>query len=539
MKRLASVWGVAVILAVIAGFYGASPPSAYAQKTYTITASAGTGGSISPSGIRTVYARTSQTFTITPYSGYTISNITVDGASVGARSTYTFTNVTANHRIQASFRSVSGSTTYTLTITTAGTGSGKVTANPAGPTYASGTQVTLTATPASNSVFVGYSGGCNTTALTCSGTMTRNVSVTATFNAKTTSNSYSITASAGTGGIISPAGIVSVPSGSGKTFVITPNSGHVISDVTVDSRSVGAVGSYTFTNVTANHSITARFSEQSSAGNVLLLHEGFEDLNWASRSWYDNTRHGLLATSGCYSGNCLQWSWASGATIPTNGAGIRKMFTPTEELFFTYYVKMSSNWQGSGSAYHPHLIMLLSDRDAPYQGPAHANLATYFEISGSYANINPVFIIQDSVLINTQYGTPPINLAGTTQNRAVAGCNGDFGDTGSSPASCYQVSGVWYNGRHWKNTAAILSPNTWHKIEYYLKMNTISNSAARDDGILQQWVDGVPTIVKTNMVYRTNQQATKKWTQLFLGPYIGDGSPTTQTIWIDELSIYN
>jgi hypothetical protein len=185
------------------------------------------------------------------------------------------------------------------------------------------------------------------------------------------------------------------------------------------------------------------------------------------------------------------------------------------------------------------MVMLLSDYDALYQGPARANLRTYFEINGSYPNINPVFEIQDSTVINTQYGSPPANLTGTTENRAIAGCNGDLGDPGTSPESCYQSGGVWYNGRQWKDIAKALSPNTWYKIDYHLKMNTISNGVARADGILQQWVNGVPTIQKTNMVYRTGQQPTKKWKQLFLGPYIGDGSPIAQTMWIDELSIYN
>ncbi|MCI4463724.1 MAG: copper amine oxidase N-terminal domain-containing protein, partial [Caldisericum sp.] len=69
----------------------------------TITASAGSGGYISPSGTISVNYGESKTFTITPYSGYKISNVQVDGVSVGAVSTYTFQNVTANHTIEASF----------------------------------------------------------------------------------------------------------------------------------------------------------------------------------------------------------------------------------------------------------------------------------------------------------------------------------------------------------------------------------------------------------------------------------------------------
>jgi hypothetical protein len=331
---------------------------------------------------------------------------------------------------------------------------------------------------------------------------------------------------------------VSVASGSGKAFTITANSGYSISDVAVDGRSVGAVSSYSFSNVTSNHSITASF-KQGSTTRSLLLYEDFEDRNWGSRSWYDNTSHGLLATSGCYSGNCLQWTWNTGAKTPTNGASVRKLFAPTEEIFLTYYLKVSSNWQGSGHNYHPHMIQLLSDYDSLYGGPAAAYLCAYFEINGSYPNIYPVFQVQDSLLINTNSGVPPTNLTGVTENRAVAGCNGNFGDPGTRSPDCYQVSGIWYNARAWVSTASVLSPNTWHKFEYHLKMNTVSNNVAKADGILQVWVDGVPTIQKTNVVYRTGQQPAKKWKQLFFGPYIGDGSPVTQTTWIDELSIYS
>ena len=56
--------------------------------------------------------------------------------------------------------------------------------------------------------------------------------------------SYTITASAGTGGSIDPSGKVSVTSGSDKKFTITPADGYVIADVLVDGKSVGAV-SYT------------------------------------------------------------------------------------------------------------------------------------------------------------------------------------------------------------------------------------------------------------------------------------------------------
>jgi peptidoglycan/xylan/chitin deacetylase (PgdA/CDA1 family) len=71
--------------------------------THTITASAGTGGSISPSGAVVVADGGSQAFSITPSANYKVADVKVDGSSKGAITAYTFTGVTADHTIAASF----------------------------------------------------------------------------------------------------------------------------------------------------------------------------------------------------------------------------------------------------------------------------------------------------------------------------------------------------------------------------------------------------------------------------------------------------
>jgi hypothetical protein len=70
-----------------------------------------------------------------------------------------------------------------------------------------------------------------------------------------------ITASASPSGYgsISPSGSVGIPTGAGTTFIITPQSGHSIANVLVDGVSVGAVSSYPFNSVVANHTISATF----------------------------------------------------------------------------------------------------------------------------------------------------------------------------------------------------------------------------------------------------------------------------------------
>lgn len=69
----------------------------------TITATANSGGSISPSGAVTVAGFTDQSFSITPTLGYVIQDVLVDGVSVGRVTSYTFTGVTVNHTISAVF----------------------------------------------------------------------------------------------------------------------------------------------------------------------------------------------------------------------------------------------------------------------------------------------------------------------------------------------------------------------------------------------------------------------------------------------------
>ena len=74
--------------------------------SYAIVASAGTGGTITPTGTLPVEFGASQAFVIAPDPGYAVADVLVDGGSVGAPTGYTFTNVHANHTIAASFAPV-------------------------------------------------------------------------------------------------------------------------------------------------------------------------------------------------------------------------------------------------------------------------------------------------------------------------------------------------------------------------------------------------------------------------------------------------
>ena len=86
---------------------------------------------------------------------------------------------------------------------------------------------------------------------------------------------YTITASAGQGGSITPSGAVSVAKGGSQTFTIKPSGNYEIEDVKVDNQSVGKKTEYTFENVTKAHTIAATFTEKA----VILLDSIHEDFN--------------------------------------------------------------------------------------------------------------------------------------------------------------------------------------------------------------------------------------------------------------------
>lgn len=73
------------------------------QTQFTITATAGNGGKIAPTGATNVYKGTSKEFTITPNDGYHVDSLTVDGTAVDVVTEYTFSDVTANHTIAVTF----------------------------------------------------------------------------------------------------------------------------------------------------------------------------------------------------------------------------------------------------------------------------------------------------------------------------------------------------------------------------------------------------------------------------------------------------
>ena len=146
---------------------------------------------------------------------------------------------------------------------------------------------------------------------------------------------YTITATAGEGGSITPAGAVSVKEGASQTFAIAAQEGYAIADVLVDGQSVGAVDSYTFENVTANHTIAAVFTK--TASDVQFDNdfesETFPGHGWTLQStrsdspytWYQGTNTKLNSTKQArIDMDYYEDPWGGGWSV----GGIRKPLLP-------------------------------------------------------------------------------------------------------------------------------------------------------------------------------------------------------------------
>ena len=95
---------------------------------------------------------------------------------------------------------------------------------------------------------------------------------------------YTIKATAGTGGSITPSGNVSVREGRDKTFTITPDKGYAVSNVKIDGKSIGAVKSYTFENVKRAHTIEVSFTRANEFIDVPTSSYFYEAVMWAVES---------------------------------------------------------------------------------------------------------------------------------------------------------------------------------------------------------------------------------------------------------------
>lgn len=190
--------------------------------------------------------------------------------------------------------------TYRLTVVLDG-GDGKDGTG----SYVAGTQVALDAGSRPHYRFAGWTtsdGGTFTDASASATTFTmpsKDVTVKAnwTYCGSSGTHSYTIKATAGENGMISPSDTVKVRKGSHQTFTITPHNGYTVSDVMVDGQSIGAVTTYTFENVKKSHTIEAFFEKAADHSQG----DRFEDV-----------------VSGSYYEEAVKWAVQNGITSGTD-----------------------------------------------------------------------------------------------------------------------------------------------------------------------------------------------------------------------------
>ena len=223
----------------------------FAINTYTLTASVEGEGMITPAGDTTVDCGGNVTYTIAASEGWHLAELRVDGEPVDATESYTFTNVRANHAITATF----AISEYTVTAT-AGEG-GSVMPESTVVHYGDSVTVTITADDCHHidsvfvdEVFVG----------TESSYTFRNIADNHTLRAVFATDTYTLTASVEGEGTITPAGETTVDCGDDITYSIAAFEGWHLTEVRVDDERVDSTESYTFTDVRANHAITATFA---------------------------------------------------------------------------------------------------------------------------------------------------------------------------------------------------------------------------------------------------------------------------------------
>jgi len=270
-------------------------------------------------------------------------------------------------------------------------------------------------------------------------------------------------------------------------------------------------------------------------GRVVYFDEAFENTDFASRGWYDNTGMAVTTDEAHAGSSSLLVRFKAGATVPTWGNAARMEIPETESLYVRYWVKYSENWVGSERAYHPHEFYLLTNRDGRWTGPSTTYLTTYIETSAQGGAIRPRLILGDRRSIDT--GNIGTDLTGITENRAVAGCNGD---TDGHPTGCWNAGGGnWGNEKLFLGGSADITRGSWHLVEVFFEMNSISGGIGQTDGTLRYWLDGALVIDHSDVLFRTGANADMKFKQFMIAPYISDGSPVNQTMWVDDLQVAN
>lgn len=223
---------------------------------YTLTATSNTEGCTITPATTTVQAGSNVSYTVSAASGYHLLNVTANGEEVTVtNNAFTINNVQSDYTIFANF----APNYVTVTVNQPA----HATITPGTMTYAYGATPAYMIVPEVGYEVVSVTAGNAVVPVTYNngiGTFTLDpVHADITLTATTSIKKFTITVTQGANGTIAPGTQTNVEYGTSKTFQITANQYYVVADVIVDGSSRGALTSYTFNNITGNHTITAVF----------------------------------------------------------------------------------------------------------------------------------------------------------------------------------------------------------------------------------------------------------------------------------------
>ena len=247
---------------------------------------------------------------------------------------------------------------------------------------------------------------------------------------------YTITAAAGEGGSITPAGEVSVKEGASQTFAIAASEGYAIADVLVDGQSVGAVDSYTFENVTANHTIAAVFTRTASD---VQFDNDFESENFPGHGW---TVKGARTDS--------PYTWYKGTNTKLNS-------TKQARIDMDYYEDPWGDPWSAGSIRKP-LLPMAGGSDKLQD---EYLISPVVNLTGKTPTLNFDYLLLKYVI--GRYCSVTVEV--TTDG-------GRTWTTIWNAADLGEISGYWYNGTaHVAVPAAFCTDNAQFAFHFYKKAN--------------------------------------------------------------------
>jgi hypothetical protein len=289
-------------------------------------------------------------------------------------------------------------------------------------------------------------------------------------------------------------------------------------------------------NTSTSSSVQITVNNSSTSGTV-LFEENFEDSNLSGKGWYDNPSL-VLSSSEHIPGSTksAEFSFASGATQPSSGGAIRKQFAETDSVYVSYWIKYGSNWKEQTGGFGHHEIYLLTNQDDAWSNLAFTHLTSYIESWGTYNQavpVTPEISFQDGV--NIDQTKINVDLTRSTENRAVNGCNGASDTYGTE---CYNTgNGTYLNGKFIAGQTGSVSIGTWHRVEVFIKLNSIKNGKGVADGTIAYWLDGKQLFQHNDVMMRTAQYPNMKFNQFVIAPWMGNGAPGNQSFWIDDLKV--